>query len=75
MFLCDINNIIIFYLPTDAVVKFLGGSETDDGINNDGRVNRGETVNKRDDHSILLTIITANISTYSYIYNQLHNHT
>lgn len=45
-------------LPVETVLKLLHGSETDDGIDDNGRINWCESVNDGDDNGILLTVIT-----------------
>lgn len=49
------------YLPVEAVVKPLSRPEADDGVNDDGSVNRREAIYYRDDDGVLLTVITAEI--------------
>lgn len=45
-------------LPVETVLKLLHGSEADDGIDDNGRINWCESVNDGDDNGILLTVIT-----------------
>lgn len=56
------------HLPIETVVKPLCRPEADDGVNDDGRVNRCEAVYYRDDDGVLLTVITAEIENMFSLY-------